>query len=179
VVISEAFAALATPVTLAPRCLASWTAFVPTAPEAPFTSTDVPGPTDALSREKNNAVVPPNSSPAASSWVTPDGLRASFFAGTATYSASALILIPVMPHTSSPGARSPTREPTTSTTPEKELPRIGRRGRTSPNIKRAKTPNPTGNRSTRMRTSSEVIATALTRTKTSSARGSGRRSSAT
>jgi len=140
---------------------------------------EVPGPTDALSRRKYRAVVPPNRTPAASSWVTPDGLRASFFAGTATYSACAPILVPVMPHTSSPGAKSPTPAPTSSTTPENEPPRIGRRGRDTPNARRAIGPNPAGNRAPRMRASPEVTATASTRTTTSPARAAGRGTSTT
>ena len=43
-------AALHTAVTVAPRCFASCTAAVPTAPDAPFTSTSEPGPSSTWSR---------------------------------------------------------------------------------------------------------------------------------
>ncbi len=177
-VTSATFAALVTPVTVAPRCLASWTAIVPTAPEAPLTSTLVPGPTVALSRRKNSAVVAPNNNPAASSSLTPNGLRAIRFAGVARYWACAPMARPVMPHTSSPGSKPCTPAPMASTSPENELPRIVRRGPKTPNASRASTPNPGGNRAPRMRESPEVMAAAFTRTRTSSGRGVGRATSA-
>ena len=39
---SSVFAPLQTPVTVAPKCLASWTAVLPTAPDAPLIKMDCP-----------------------------------------------------------------------------------------------------------------------------------------
>ena len=133
----SALAPLVTPVTVAPTCFASWTALVPIAPDAPLTRTRVPGPTVALSRRKNSAVVPPKSTPAASSWLTPAGFATTRDAGTTAYSACVPIRRPVVPATSSPTAMPVTLEPSASTTPENVLPRTVRRGRRSPKASRA------------------------------------------
>ena len=54
-----------TPVTWAPRCLASCTAALPTAPEAPLTSTRLPGPVHTRLRNAR-AVMPPKTTLTAS-----------------------------------------------------------------------------------------------------------------
>lgn len=86
-VTSGALRPLVTAVTSAPSCFASWIAAVPTAPDAPLTSTEVPGPI-ATCVKKHCAVMPPNTSVTASSKVMVS--RAPVIgpsAGTHTYSA--------------------------------------------------------------------------------------------
>jgi hypothetical protein len=176
---NAAFGALVTPVTVAPKCRASCTALVPTAPDAPLTSRVAPGARDALSRRKCSAVVPPKSTPAACSWLTSGGFRTARAADTARSSAWVPIFVPLMPHTSSPMARPATSDPTLSTTPEKVPPSTARRGRVTPKARRANGAKPFGKRAPRMRASPDVTAAASTRTSTSPAFGSGRGTSRT
>jgi len=99
---------LHTPVTCAPKYRASWTAAVPTPPEAPTTSTFSPRWSFAF-RKKLSTVVPPNDKAAASSCPRLAGLSATASSfrpcpssGRHRYSAWQPMSLPVKPKTSSP-----------------------------------------------------------------------------
>jgi hypothetical protein len=113
-------------VTSAPKCAASWTAKVPTPPDAPFTSTFMPCRTFTVSRMAHSAVTPDMTEAAASSNPTPAGIGASRSAGTTVNSANAPAVTNVLVH-SDPNTRSPTPKstpvPTASTIPATSLPR--------------------------------------------------------
>jgi len=127
---------LHTPVTEPPKCLASWTAAAPTAPDAPLISTDCPGRRRALSRRKYSAVA--SASAAASAKLTTEGIGATAPAsGRQTYSACAPNRGATVPKTGSPAPERVTAGPTDSTTPAKSEPRTGNRGRSGPNWTRA------------------------------------------
>ena len=108
---------LQTPVTCAPARWASCTAALPTAPEAPLTSTRLPGPT--RSRRKCRAVLPPKRIAAACSWSTPAGLAHDPVARVRRRARRAR---PSVPRSSRRPRRRRTprsrRGPTASTTPE-------------------------------------------------------------
>src|SRR6266581_1677792 len=102
---SAVFGPLHTPVTVAPKCLASWTAVAPTAPDAPLISTACPRCTPALSRRKHRAVA--SARAAASAWVAPAGLGATAASSDRqTYSACAPNRGAVVPKTSSPAGEA-------------------------------------------------------------------------
>ena len=130
-----------TPVTSAPSALAICTANVPTPPEAAFTSTLVPSPTSPTSRMAIRAVTPDMTDAAASSNESPAGFGISWDAGTTVSSAYVPTVrsAPVHddPKTSSPGWRSVTLRPTSSTTPATSVPRIRERGPRRPDWTRS------------------------------------------
>ena len=77
---------LARPMTVAPACLASWTAIEPTPPAAPATTTV--SPSDRLTaRTAAQAVAPATYSAPATSHGTAGGFGVSFSASVTTYSA--------------------------------------------------------------------------------------------
>src|SRR5580704_13066164 len=81
--------ALTVAVTVAPACLASWTAYPPTAPPAPLIRMLCPAFRPACSNSACQAVRPDDGSAAASASSTVRGAAASTSADTATYSAAA------------------------------------------------------------------------------------------
>src|SRR5260221_11202555 len=81
--------ALAVAVTVAPACLASWTAYPPTAPPAPLTRMLCPAFRPACSNSDCQAVRPTEGSTAASARSTDRGAAASAPAAAATYSPAA------------------------------------------------------------------------------------------
>ena len=94
---------------------------------------------------KCSAVVPSNSTPAASSWVTVAGLCVMRVDATVTNSAWVPSLAPVVPHTASPGANPRTSAPTASTTPEQPMPSTLCRGPAIPSAETSqRTASPLG-----------------------------------
>src|SRR5262245_42582354 len=98
------------------------TATVPTPPEAPFMSTEVPRPARATSRRACSAVSPTSATAAASTSATPAGIRATSVARGATSSAS--VPRPYRNSDSAPNTASPARMSPwgASTTPAKSTP---------------------------------------------------------
>ena len=80
---------LLTPVTCAPRAFAIWTANGPTFPDAPLTSTRVPGPMPSPPRRPWRARIAAWGMVAATSNGTPAGLAAQARSGAHAYSAKA------------------------------------------------------------------------------------------
>src|SRR5919204_5797979 len=78
---------LHTPVTCAPKALASGTAKLPTPPEAPMITTVCPGRTPPVSRSAWRAANPEIGTAAACSKVRLGGFNASWLLGTDAYSA--------------------------------------------------------------------------------------------
>ena len=103
------FRVLHTAVTSAPRALASWTAKVPTPPDAPLISTRWPGWTRPLSRRPWRAVRADTGTAAAFPNDSRAGLSASLASAAGTYSAR--VPSPV-PNTASPGRKRVTSRPT-------------------------------------------------------------------
>src|SRR5689334_4715688 len=114
------FRSLASPITVAPRRRASWTASEPTPPAAPETTTVSPG-RGSTANTVAYAVVPATYSDPATSQGSPSGRWVSATSSTTTYSAW-LALLWVKPTTSSPTATPRTCEPTSTTTPARSLP---------------------------------------------------------
>src|SRR6266496_3488979 len=169
---SPALRVLHTPVTSAPSAAAICTAYVPTPPAAPLTSTRCPARTAPTSRIPRRAVPPAIGTAAACSKVRLTGLGTSLSASACAYSANAPRQ---KPSTSSP-CRSPrTFAPTASTRPAASTPATRAFGLVSP----------TSPMSRAMRGSPRITcqsyglsAAACTRTSTSSAPTSGRSVSA-
>src|SRR5215813_9652238 len=104
--------------TVAPACLASWTAYPPTAPPAPLIRTLCPSFRPAYSNSDCQAVRPDDGSAAASASSTVRGAAASRPAGTATYSAAAPgAVIGRNATTVSPVLQPLTPSPASATTP--------------------------------------------------------------
>src|SRR6266536_4433601 len=104
--------------TVAPACLASWTAYPPTAPPAPLISTLCPSFRPACSNSDCQAVKPADGNAAASASSTVRGAVASASAGAATYSAAAPgAVIGKNATTASPALQPLTPSPTSVTTP--------------------------------------------------------------
>ena len=112
-----------TAVTSAPYDVASCTAYEPTPPEAPITSTRWPACTRPWSRTAWSAVLAETGTAAASAKLSPAGLATSPSATARVSSASAPCPAPTSargagtPMTSSPTAKRVTPSPTASTTP--------------------------------------------------------------
>src|ERR1022692_1268343 len=106
--------------TLTPLIFSSSTTTVPTPPAAADTTTVSPGPADTA-RTAAYAVTATTYIEPATGQETPAGLRMSWPAGTATYSAW-LERLPDQPSTSSPTENSVTPSPTALTTPARSLP---------------------------------------------------------
>src|SRR2546430_7736298 len=168
---SSAFPPLHTPVTCAPKTLASWTAYVPTPPPAPITSTDWPGRTRPASRRPCRAVTAEIGTAAACSYVNRAGLAANRSCDPVAYSAYAPV---ALPYTSSPGRKRVTPAPTASTRPARSIPGIRVFGRRSPKAARAAYGSP----AIRCQTPWSTPA-AWTRTSTSPAPGLGTGTSST
>ena len=121
---------LHTPVTSAPKALATCTANVPTPPDAPMTSTFSPGCTFALSRTACSAVRAEIGTAAACSNDRFAGLGASRSARATANSAKEPPL--QTPYTSSPGENPVTSLPTDSTVPATLRPGLSPLGRRRP-----------------------------------------------
>jgi hypothetical protein len=119
---------LPTPVTWAPRALASCTANWPTDPPAPMISTRWPAAMPAVCTAWK-AAQPATGSDAASMAVSDAGASASSVAFAVVYSASDPRQVP---NTSAPTARVVTFEPTAMTVPATSAPRTGLLGERSP-----------------------------------------------
>jgi hypothetical protein len=120
---------LHTPVTSAPNALASWTAKLPTPPEAPMTTTCWPGWTPPVSRSAWRAANPEMGTAAASSELRLVGFRASWLSGTEADSAKDPSH---QPKTAAPGGSWVTLRPTASTRPATSKPGTGCFGLGSP-----------------------------------------------
>src|ERR1700733_7328564 len=160
-------ASLASPITVAPACRASWTAIEPTPPAAPEIATVSP-PVRPTARTAAYAVVPATNSAPASSQGTPADLAVRCCSSTTTYSAW-LARLSVQPMTSSPAEKLVTPGPVSATIPARAL------------------PSPDGNvagqlessRPTRIFASPGLIPAALTWTRTCAVPGTGRGTSTT
>src|SRR5690348_17719717 len=116
-----ALLALAVAVTVAPACLASWTAYPPTAPPAPLTRTLCPACTPACSNSACHAVSPDDGSAAASASSTVRGAAASSSAGaTANSAAAPPVFIGRNATTASPSRQPVTPSPVSATTRSEE-----------------------------------------------------------
>src|SRR5215218_809504 len=155
---------LHTPVTSAPNALASWTAKLPTPPEAPMTTTVCPGWTPPVSRSAWRAANPEIGTAAACSKVRLPGFSASWPSGTEAYSAKDPSH---QPKTASPGRSWATLGPTASTRPATSKPGTGCFGLGSPYRMRAtygrprtvsQSPLPTAAACTRTSTASSLMA---------------------
>src|ERR671910_292756 len=172
---SGALAALHTPVTSAPVCLASCPAMAPTAPEAPLISTFSPA--ARLPRSKKwRAVEPPKHSATASWALSVSGIVAMApCSATVTYSAWQPRSRSREAMTLSPGWKRVTPVPTASTLPATSKPKTGCFGLVRPNLSRTARLMPRGTRSARTRASPEltVVAAALMSTSPSAGAGFG------
>src|SRR5512132_3803245 len=113
---------LHTPVTSAPKALASCTAKLPTPPDAPMITTFCPGLTPPVSRTAWRAANPEIGTAAACSKVRLAGLGASWLLGTEAYSANEPSH---QPKTSSPDWACVTLLPTASMCPATSKPGTG------------------------------------------------------
>src|ERR687898_3350965 len=172
---SGALAALHTPVTSAPVCLAGGTAMAPTAPEAQLISTFSPA--ARLPRSKKWRAVEPPKHRATASW----SLRASGIvamapcSATVTYSAWQPRSRSREATTLSPGWKRVTPVPTASILPATSKPKTGCFGLVRPNLSRTAKLRPRGTRSARTPASPEltVVAAALMSTSPSAGAGFG------
>ena len=166
-VTSSALRALHTPVTSAPRAAAIWTAYVPTPPPAPLTSTCWPARTWPTSRIPRIAVVAAIGTAAACSKVRLAGLGTTLSAAAHAYSANAPR---ANPSTASPARSCRTFAPAVSTTPATSIPATRALGLVSPTpISRAISGSPR-----KMCQSAGLTAAACTRISTSPSPTSGR-----
>src|SRR5918997_3114217 len=125
----SSFPALSTPVTCAPRRLASWIANDPDPPPPPFTSTRRPG---AAPTVPWSAIAPAWGMVDASANVSSTGLWASAESAATAYSAKPPLSERLSPYTSSPGTNRVTPSPTASTRPAMSEPRTGSAGARTP-----------------------------------------------
>src|SRR6185369_3921009 len=120
---------LSTPVTYAPRRLASWIAKEPEPPPAPLIRTRCPGPAPLV---PCCAITPACGIVDASAKVNSAGLRASTDSAAIAYSAKPPLRRRLSPYTSSPGRNRVTAGPTASTHPAISEPSVRRAGERSP-----------------------------------------------